>query len=96
MKSASLVSLVLLFGLTFAEEKEWYVQTSNFSTPNFHEFPELNEVSTAGLVVGWVLYGLVLVISAVITFYATWSRNTEYTKDLEVARKKLADLGINY
>ena len=96
MKSASLVSLAILFGLTFAAETEWYVQTSNFSTPNFHEFPELNEVSTAGLVVGWVLYGLVLVIAAVITFAATWNRNAEYTKDLEVARQRLKELGINY
>ena len=96
MKSASLATLALLFGLTFAAETEWYVQTTTFSTPNFHEFPELNEVSTAGLIVGWILYGLVLVIAAVITFVATWSRNVEYNKDLEEARKKLKDLGINY
>ena len=96
MKSASLATLALLFGLTFAAETEWYVQTTNFATPNFHEFPELNEVSTAGLVVGWVLYGLVLIIAAIITFVATWSRNVEYTKDLEEARKRLSELGINY
>ncbi len=72
------------------------MQTSNFSTPNFHEFPELNEVSTAGLVVGWTLFTIVLVISAVITFVATWNRNVEYSKDLEVARNKLKELGIDY
>ena len=89
MKSASLATLALLFGLTFASEKEWFVQTTIFSTPNFHEFPELNEVSTAGLVVGWTLFTIVLVISAVITFVATWNRNVEYSKDLDEARKRL-------
>ena len=95
MKSASLATMALLFGLTVAADREWYVQTANFSSPNFHEFPELNEVSTAGLVVGWVLYGLVLVIAAVITFVATWNRNVEYSKDLEVARKRLKELGFD-
>ena len=88
MKCASMATLALLFGLALAE-KEWFVQTANFSTPNFHEFPELNEVSTAGLIVGWILFTIVLVVAAVITFVATWNRNAEYTKDLEVARAKL-------
>ena len=58
-------------------------------------FPELNDESTAGLVVGWTLYSIVLVISAIIIFVATWKRNTEYTEDLEVARKRMRELGIN-
>jgi len=58
-------------------------------------FPELNDESTAGLVTGWTLYSVVLVVSAIIIFVATWSRNTEYTKDLDAARKRLRELGMN-
>ena len=94
MKSASLATLAVLFGLA-AAETEWYVQTKTFGSPDFHVFPELNGSSTTGLVLGWTCFGIVLVISAVITFVATWKRNVEYTKDLAAARQRMEDLGLN-
>ena len=94
MKSASLATLAILFGMA-AAETEWYVQTKTFGSPKYHVFPELNEESTAGLIVGWILYAIVLVISAIITFVATWNRNQEYTEALKVARKRMEELKMN-
>ena len=93
MKSASLATLAVMFGLAHAEE--WYVQTKTFGSPNFHEFTELNAASTTGLILGWICYGLVLLISAVITFVATYNRNIEYNKNLEDARARMRDLKMN-
>ena len=95
MKIASLATLAALFFGLAAAETEWYVQTKTFGSPDYHVFPELNSASTTGLVLGWTLYTIVLVIAAVITFTATWQRNTEYTKNLEEARARMRELEIN-
>ncbi len=87
--------LAALFCLTVKAETQWYVQTSNFSRTDFHDVPELNGVTIPGLVIGWSLFGLITFVTGVMTFAATWSRNTEYTKLLEEDVAKMKALGLN-
>ena len=93
MARDSLLIMAMLFGSAFCEE--WYVQTKTFGSPNFHEVPELNEASTTGLVLGWIAYGIILIVTSIITFRATVQRNTEYENALEEARKKMKELKID-
>ncbi len=92
----SLLFAALYLSFVAASEKEWYVQTQTFGSRDFHVFPELNAASTTGLIIGWILFGLVLIITAIITFIATWNRNVEYNKNLEESRARLKQLGLDW
>ncbi len=93
MKSI-LLSAALLLGYAQAIE-EFFVQTQTFATTTFHEFNVLDQNSRAGLIVGWILYGIMVVISFVLVFKSTIDRSKEYDQNLEDAREKMRELKIN-
>ncbi len=93
MKSI-LLSAALLLGYAQAIE-EFFVQTQTFATTTFHEFNVLDQNSRAGLIVGWILYGIMVVIPFVLVFKSTIDRSKEYDQNLEDAREKMRELKIN-
>ncbi len=93
MKSI-LLSAALLLGYAQAIE-EFFVQTQTFSTCTFHEFNTLDQSSRAGLIVGWVLFGIIVVICFALVFKSTIDRTKEYDQNLENARALMRKLGIN-
>ncbi len=88
-----LFAAALLLGLAQADEE--YVQTQVFATRDFHEFNTLDRSALGGIIVGWVLYALIVVVSFVLVFKATLDRSREYEQNLENAKKEMKNLGIN-
>ena len=93
MKSI-LLSAALLLGYAQAIE-EFFVQTQTFAPSSFHELNVLDQNSRAGLIVGWILYGIAVVISFILVFKSTIDRSREYDKNLEDAKAQMRRLGIN-
>ena len=95
MKSI-LLSALLLLGCAQANEKEYFfVQTQTFATKEFHQLNVLDEASTAGLVVGWVVFGIAVVISFALVLHNTIVRSKEYDTNLVTAQAQMRRLGIN-
>ena len=94
MKSLLLSAALLLLGFAQAAE-EFYVQTETFSTSSFHEFNTLDRYSRGGLIAGWILYGIMVVVSFVLVFKSTLDRSKEYDQNLEDAKRQMRNLGIS-
>ena len=88
-----LLAAALLLG--YAQAGEFYVQTEVFSTPDFHQNNVLDRYSRGGLIAGWILYGVIVVVSFVFVFKATLERSKEYDQNLVDARTQMRNLGIN-
>lgn len=101
MKSLTRDSITLATAAFFlciiqsASATDWFVKTQNFSTSAFHEDLELNATSTTGLAIGWSIYSVVVVITGIAIFVATWKNNSEYTRLLEEDIAKIKSLGMN-
>ena len=94
MKSILLSAAVLILGYAQAFE-EFYVQTETFAPSSFHEYNTLDSYSRGGLIAGWILYGIAVVVSFVLVFKSTLDRSNEYDKNLEDAKAQMRKLGIN-
>ena len=88
-----LLAAALLLG--YAQAGEFFVQTEVFSTPDFHQNNVLDRYSRGGLIAGWILYGVIVVVSFVFVFKATLERSKEYDQNLVDARTQMRNLGIN-
>ena len=97
MKTALLSAAAALFlGLAQANAiVEEYVQTEIFGDYSFHEYNTLDSSALGGIIVGWVLFGIIVVVSFVLVFNATIQRSKEYEQNLEKARSEMKRLGIN-
>ena len=96
MKTALLTAAALILGLAQANEiVEEYVQTEIFGDYSFHEYNTLDSSARAGIIVGWILFGIIVVVSFVLVFNATIQRSKEYEQNLERARSDMKKLGIN-
>ena len=95
MKSLLFSAALLLLGFAQASSEEFYVQTETFSTSSFHEFNTLDRYSRGGLIAGWILYGIMVVVSFVLVFKSTLDRSKEYDQDLEDAKRQMRNLGIS-
>ena len=93
MKSI-LLSAILLLGYAQALE-EFFVQTETFASPDFHQLNVLDDVSTAGLIVGWIVYGIAVVIAFALVLHNTIVRNREHNSNLVTAQAQMRRLGIN-
>ena len=88
-----LLAAALLLG--YAQAGEFFVQTEVFSTSDFHQNNVLDRYSRGGLIAGWILYGVIVVVSFVFVFKATLERSKEYDQNLVDARTQMRNLGIN-
>ena len=88
-----LLAAALLLG--YAQAVEFFVQTEVFSTPDFHQYNVLDRYSRGGLIAGWILYGVIVVVSFVFVFKATLERSKEYDQNLVDARTQMRNLGIS-
>ena len=68
---------VLLLGYVQAAT-EFYVQTETFAPSSVHENNTLDRYSRGGLIAGWIIYGLMVVVSFVLVFKSTLDRSKEY------------------
>ena len=68
---------LLLLGFAHAAE-EFYVQTEKFGDFNFHQTNTLDSYSRGGLIAGWIIYGIMVVVSFVLVFKSTLDRSREY------------------
>ena len=69
---------LLLLGFAHANSEEFFVQTEKFGDYNFHQVNALDTYSRGGLIAGWIVYGLMVVISFVLVFKSTLDRSKEY------------------
>ena len=90
----TLFAAALLLGFANAAIEE-FVQTEVFGSPNFHEDVVLNNYSRGGLIAGWILYGIIVIVSFVLVFKATLDRSKEYEQNLRTAKSEMSRLGIN-
>ena len=88
--------LALLFSSCQAEMLEdVFIETQTFGSHTFHEIPQLSDVTTAGLVVGWTLFSIVVVVAGVWIIKDTCERHSDYGKKVESARQRMRELGID-
>ena len=85
---------LLLLGFAHAAQ-EFYVQTEKFGDHNFHQTNTLDSYSRGGLIAGWIIYGLAVVISFVLVFKSTLDRSKEYDQNLVDAKEQMRRLGID-
>ena len=86
---------LLLLGFAQANEGQFYVQTEKFGDYNFHENNTLDSYSRGGLIAGWIIYGIMVVISFVLVFKSTLDRSKEYDQNLIDAKEQMKKLGIS-
>lgn len=93
VSSTILFTAVALFlGLSHAET---FVDTQTFGSHNFHQVPEFNAASKTGLILGWIVFGVIMFVAGVLIIADTVSRHKEYVGKLEEARNKMQQLGIS-
>ena len=95
MKSILLSAALLLLGFAQASSEEFFVQTETFATSSFHEYNTLDRYSRGGLIAGWILYAIMVVVSFALVFKSTLDRSKEYDQNLEDAKRQMRNLGIN-
>ena len=93
MSALYLTAAALLLSLASAEE--FFVQTKTFATTHYHTRPDSNEVIVAGLVTGWTIYGIAIVLSGVLIVTDMVKRNNLYNSNLASAIKRMNELGID-
>ena len=90
----TLFAAALLLGLANAAVEE-FVQTEVFGSSYWHEEIVLNSYSRGGLIAGWILYGIIVIVSFILVFQATIERTKEYEQNLSTAKSEMSRLGMN-
>lgn len=72
-----------------------FIQTDEFGSREFHEVPNLGEVATAGLIVGYIIFGFVIIVSMILIIRDMVVRHQEYLRKINDARKRMRELGIS-
>ncbi len=79
MKASSMTSGFVLAALLFgAAQAEIFIETQTFGSSHFHETYSLDTTTTAGLVVGWILFGIVIIIAGIMIVHESITRHKMY------------------
>ena len=89
--TATLAAALLLSTAKAAD----FVRTQEFGDTNYHDDVVLTDVSTAGLIVGWATFGLVIFISGILIIIDSFRRHRVYDEELVTLRNKMKKMGID-
>ena len=95
MKASMTSGLVLAALLLGAARADIFIETQTFGSSSFHENYSLGTTTTAGLVVGWILFGIAVILGGVMIIHESITRHKLYVSQVEEARKKMQGLGID-
>ena len=94
-QQAVLSALFALIGFVSAVPDNVFIETKTFGSYEFHEDPTLDDVTTAGLVVGWVLFGVTVIVSGILIIKDTCDRHSEYKSKVASAQSRMRELGLS-
>ena len=92
---ATTFAVAALLNTVQAVPEDVFIQTSDFGSREFHEIPHLGEVTTAGLITGYIIFGVILIFSVILVVRDMIVRHKDYLTKLEGARKRMLELGIS-